>query len=114
MDRFKSKKTLLSEEGADIRENEIYYDVVCGRKKGKVYDVGSAAPMYFGSRNFTSSDDSSSKGYSPGIISQLREKNATLKKRLGEMESWRESVMSLLEMQFGAGIINPTCGPNIS
>ncbi|KAH9612705.1 hypothetical protein KSS87_016298, partial [Heliosperma pusillum] len=77
-DEFNARKQQLEAAKTNFDENELFLDVVGGRKKGNVYGLGEASDHFF-AKTGGSLKLSSATTYAPGIISLLQEENKRLK-----------------------------------
>ncbi|KAK9742262.1 hypothetical protein RND81_03G159800 [Saponaria officinalis] len=82
---YKERHGQLVEEGQPVDENRLFYDVLGGHKKEHVYDLGSAALLYY---DVPSKGRSSQKAstYVLGIMSQME----ALQKEAEEQRKYRE------------------------
>ncbi|KAH9612163.1 hypothetical protein KSS87_006776 [Heliosperma pusillum] len=116
-DEFNARKQQLEAANETFDENELFLDVVGGRKKGNIYGLGDAGDHYF-AKTGGSSQLSSATTYSPGIISLLQEENKRLKEesdaRLAAQEEsnrqFQEEMRKEFEERFN--IMWSTCNAN--
>ncbi|KAK9667177.1 hypothetical protein RND81_14G238500 [Saponaria officinalis] len=110
LDLFKAKKTIIQETQLDtpIDDNSLYYEVVGGHdRKGRVYGVGTATPLYY-QKTRRSDVGTGGSGYTPGVMTRLTQENQQLQERMAEMEQWREEMSQSQRFDPTA----PTCNPN--
>jgi hypothetical protein len=98
-DVFTSKKAKAQETQPDtpVDESRLYYEAAGGYdKKGRVFGMGSAAPMYY-DRPAAAARHSSAETYAPGIVTRLtqemardREIHAQTQARVEELERDRK------------------------
>ncbi|KAK9734604.1 hypothetical protein RND81_04G151300 [Saponaria officinalis] len=82
VDSFTKEKTRLDEQEISYQEDEVFYKVVGGRKKGKVFGVGNADSLFFGPSG--SAAATSAKSYAPGLLTQLQTQHEQLLKETAE------------------------------
>ncbi|KAK9755936.1 hypothetical protein RND81_01G060500 [Saponaria officinalis] len=110
MDLFKTKKTTIQETQPDtpIDDNSLYYEVVGGHdRKGRVYGVETATPLYY-QKHRRSDVGVGGSGYMPGVMTRLTQENRQLQERMAEMERWRDEMRE--SQRFDP--TPPTCNPN--
>ncbi|KAK9707091.1 hypothetical protein RND81_07G172000 [Saponaria officinalis] len=112
MDAYMARRSQLQQEGKKVDEDELYYEIVGGRKKDKVYGIGSAADMYFDRGEETIVPGGpSTKGYSPGIMRRLTSQNERLEKELQDLRASQEAKFAEMEARFHT--LSQSCNPGI-
>ncbi|KAK9732728.1 hypothetical protein RND81_04G018000 [Saponaria officinalis] len=100
MERYEKLQHDYQEKGEEVTPDKAWFDAFGGFKKGHVYGLGSATPLYYQSPSMSKGKSlNTSSSYVPGILSQVEDRaRETLQKEIEEHRKFIEETRIREEM----------------
>ncbi|KAK9676245.1 hypothetical protein RND81_11G064000 [Saponaria officinalis] len=104
--KYADKHRQLEEQGQPIDDNQLLHDIVGGHRKGHVYGVGSAVPLYYETTSKVRTSHKHSS-YVSGIMSPMEEYRKFQEETINRQEEMQQKLANLQAL-----IQTQTCSPN--